>query len=150
MAESKKERGFTRDTTGFKRDVAGFKRGTGFSREPFPTNPLDELEYTGDPEADSKQELALTLEALENKERQKALRDKIRLTTDSEYWCCFAFETRAQKEALLAALGLLDIGDKYIDGTELAQRLGIALPVSNIDYRATSKSNKRINDFIRD
>jgi hypothetical protein len=51
--------------------------------------------------------------------------DRFKLVTDTEYWCCMCFETREQKEAFLKALGMLEEGDKYIDGRKVAASLGI-------------------------
>jgi hypothetical protein len=53
---------------------------------------------------------------------------------DSEYWYCVSFESREQKEAFLKAMGWFDLGDKYLDGNELAERLGIALPEAHVPY----------------
>jgi len=57
--------------------------------------------------------------------RAQAEQQRMELVTDSEYWFCVCFETREQKEALLAALGLLGLGDKYLDGREVARTLGV-------------------------
>ena len=42
---------------------------------------------------------------------------------DSEYWVCFCFQTRAQKEEFLHAAKLIALGDKYIDGQKAAFHL---------------------------
>lgn len=110
--------------------------------------PLDDAEFTDDPEKDSETELALTLEALQNKERKKALRHKLRLTTDSEYWCALCFETREQADAFAVATGG-QAGDKYVDGVAMARRLGIGLPVSDMTYRAAARPNNRLLSFVR-
>lgn len=47
--------------------------------------------------------------------------------TDSEYWIALCFQTREQKEDFLREAGLTDLGDKYLDGMQVAKRLGIAL-----------------------
>ena len=144
MATLKRGEGFTRG------DDAGLKRGESFNRAPMPESPLDTMEYTGNPEADSKKEAELTLEALQNKERKKALREKLRLTTDSEYWCALCFETREQKDAFLKAIGVYELGDKYIDGQAVAQRMGIALPETSMSYRPAAEMNKKLNKMVRD
>lgn len=114
-----------------------------------PENPLDTMEYTDDPEIDSNRQAELTLEALNNKARKKALQEKLRLTTDSEYWCAFCFETREQKDAFLKALDVFDDGDKYIDGVSVAKRMGIALPGANMDYRPTARPNKKLESMVK-
>ena len=47
--------------------------------------------------------------------------------TDSEYWFAVCFQTREQKEEFLEKLKLMEIGDKYLDGMEVAKALGIEL-----------------------
>lgn len=54
---------------------------------------------------------------------------------DSEFWVCVVFQTRAQREAFMAAMlerGMLpaDISkdDKYLSGTQLAKSLNVPLP----------------------
>ncbi|MFT3791522.1 MAG: hypothetical protein QM741_10665 [Rudaea sp.] len=59
--------------------------------------------------------------------------------TDSEYWACLCFQNREQKEAFLSALGILDIGDKYLDGPLVAKRLGIELPSAEVPYNPTPR-----------
>jgi hypothetical protein len=142
---------FERKPVNFKRDGAGFTRKAAtFSRKKMPDNPLDRMEYTGDPEADSKKEGDLTLEALRNKELQKEIRDKLRVMTDSEFWCALCFETHAQKDAFLQAVGVYNDGDKYIDGVDFARRLGIDLPKSDVHYRPAAKPNKNLLNFVKD
>lgn len=47
---------------------------------------------------------------------------------DSEFWVCLCFQTRAQKEEFLRQLGHdLMVSDKYVDGIELAKRIGARL-----------------------
>jgi hypothetical protein len=115
---------------------------------PDDTSPLDDAEYTDNPERDSEIEITLTLEALQNKERKRALRHKLRLTTDSEYWCALCFETREQADAFAAAVGG-KAGDKYVDGVALARRLGVDLPVSDMTYRPTARPNNRLLSLVR-
>lgn len=90
-------------------------------------------EPTGDAEADSAAELDAVQAGF--RARAKAKADRFALATDSEYWACVCFQTRAQKEAFLAALKLLDLGDKYLDGQLVAERLGVALPAADVPYK---------------
>lgn len=77
-------------------------------------------------EADNQQEASALLESFKAKNQAEQLRFTV--ATDSEYWFCLCFQTRAQKVAFLEAMGWMDIGDKYLDGTAVAERLGIDLP----------------------
>jgi hypothetical protein len=72
---------------------------------------------------------------------------RFELATDSEYWCCFCFQSRDQKEAFLAALSLLDLGDKYLDGWEVAKRLGIALQREEVPYNTSAKVDAKLKDL---
>ena len=87
---------------------------------------LEAVEYTGVPEVDTAAENSALLEGMKarNRQEQKRFTD----ATDSEYWFCLCFHTRAEKEAFLKALGWIDLGDKYLDGTAVAERLGVDLP----------------------
>ncbi len=92
-------------------------------------DPLADVEYTGDLEADSRAELA----ELHRGFRERAAREDERflLATDSEYWFCVCFKSRLDKDAFLAAAGLVVIGDKYLDGYATARALGVPMPTSN-------------------
>lgn len=60
---------------------------------------------------------------------------------DSEYWFCVCFQTRAQKDEFLEKMGWVDLGDKYLDGLEVAQRqkMKIENPTPPIRKRNISK-----------
>lgn len=49
---------------------------------------------------------------------------------DSEYWTCFCFQNREQKEAFLKALKIIHLGDKYLNGMAVADVLKIPLPMN--------------------
>ncbi len=61
--------------------------------------------------------------------RSRARNENVRFeqATDSEYWVALCFQTRQQKEEFLTKLGLLELGDKYLDGMAVADKLGITL-----------------------
>lgn len=91
-------------------------------------NPLDTLDYPDDPEQAATVEISEAL-AFIKAERQKK-RDAWRVTVDPEYWVCVCFQSREQKEGFLTKAGWLDLGEKYLDGLEVAKRLGVeVLPI---------------------
>jgi len=47
--------------------------------------------------------------------------------TDSEHWFAVCFQTREMKEEFLTKIGLMKLGDKYLDGMKVAKALGIPL-----------------------
>lgn len=51
-----------------------------------------------------------------------------RAAVETEFWFAVVFQSRAQKDAFLAATGWSDLGTKHMDGLDLAERLGVKLP----------------------
>lgn len=101
---------------------------------------------TGDPERDS----AADLGELEKgfRKRMKDEQNRFRDATDSEYWCCVCFQSRAQKEAFLSKIGVLIYGDKYLDGQVVAEKLGIEIPTADIKYNKSDKVDKAWLNFV--
>ena len=69
------------------------------------------------------------------KARAKAETERRQTATDSEYWVALCFETREQKEEFLEKIGMLAEGDKYVDGLELAKKLGLTLSSPRFSFR---------------
>lgn len=67
------------------------------------------------------EETSKTLEEFKAREQKEAQR--FQDATDSEYWVALVFLNRADKEAFLAEHGLDAIGDKYLNGYEVADVL---------------------------
>lgn len=103
-------------------------------------------EQTGNAEADS----AADLDELQAGFRKRAKDEGKRFeqATDTEYWACLCFQTREQKEAFLKALNLLAIGDKYLDGQEVARVLGVELPCADVPYNTSSKIDSAWTEFV--
>ena len=98
-------------------------------------DPLAAVVYTGNVEVDAKAEVSALLQAF--RDRAKKEQDRRMAATDSEFWFAVCFETRAQKDEFLSKLGLIAHvhGDKYIDGSVLAAKLGITLTPVDVSYR---------------
>lgn len=124
----------TRDTTGLtgnRRTPATGRSSAGLSgrRKPTPEpDPLADIQYTGDLAEDTATEFTALEQGYRN--RAKAEADRFKRATDSEYWIAVCFTTRAEKETFLRAANLTDLGDKYLDGHEVARRLDINLTES--------------------
>ncbi len=102
-------------------------------------------EITGDVVIDAKANINAVKEGFRNaiKKENKRFED----ATDSGYWACICFESRAQVEAFTEALGLpKDM--QYISGYHLAAMMGIELPEANIPYRAEGKIDKAWLEFV--
>lgn len=97
-------------------------------------SPVAGVNYTGNVQADSVAEASAVMSAFQQRAANEAKR--FREATDSEFWCCFCFQTREQKEEFLRAFNLLSLGDKYLDGQKAAKRLGKQLQNAGVQYRA--------------
>jgi hypothetical protein len=88
-----------------------------------------------------------TLAAFKKRRKDEAAR--IDNALDSEYWFAVCFLSREQKEAFLKALGWDSQGDKYLDGTLIAEKLGIVLPTVDLRF-VKAKPDKRLNELSRE
>ena len=59
------------------------------------------------------------------KEQAKQEQEVYLENVDSEYWVAICFQSREQKEEWLKKTGLIEFGDKYLDGLEVAKKMGI-------------------------
>jgi hypothetical protein len=80
-------------------------------------------------------------EALRLAELHKGFRERManeakrrELATDTEFWVCVVFQDRDQKDQFLRGAGWEGLGDKYIDGEELAERIDVHVDKSQIVY----------------
>lgn len=101
---------------------------------------------TGNPEIDSKADLDEVKKGF--RERIKMENSRFQDTTDSEYWFAVCFQSRAQKDAFLKAMNLFLIGDKYLDGVEVAKQLGVEIPEADIKYLPDGKIDKEFAKFV--
>ncbi len=86
-------------------------------------DPLADVAYTGDLEADCFLELSILHECLMKARAPERPADP----TDSEHWFVLAFADRDAKDAFLRAHGLTKLGDKYMDGVAVARKLGASI-----------------------
>lgn len=66
-------------------------------------------------------EISETLQAFRDRAKQEAKR--FADATDSEYWVAVCFKTRDEKERFLRKFGLANLGDKYLDGRRVEEKL---------------------------
>lgn len=109
-------------------------------------NPLPDLAATDDPEEAAENEVSAALQHILDEKKQK--RDAYRTMLDHEFWCAICFQNREQKEAFLKAIGILDLGDKYIDGLKVAQRLGVEVEPVNLPMKDVRAAPKLLRDNI--
>lgn len=113
-----------------------------------PPQMVEMPEITGDAEDDSLADLDAVQEGFRNRAKQEA--DRFALATDSEYWACLCFQTREQKERFLAALNILEFGDKYLDGQLVADRLGVKLPTADVPYKPEPKIDREWLSIVKE
>lgn len=106
-------------------------------------DPRAGVAYEDNIERDSPKETAALVSAFA--QRRKREQDRFQQATDGEFWCALCFQTSEQKERFLEALKIIDLGDKYLDGLAVANRLGIDLeqvqlraPAEKRDHRLLS------------
>lgn len=88
-------------------------------------DPLAEVVYPGDLAGDAKAELDALQVAF--RDRMKGEADRFQQATDSEFWVALCFRDRAAKDKFLRVAELVALGDKYLDGHQVARVLGIEL-----------------------
>jgi hypothetical protein len=114
-------------------------------------DPLGNVEYTGDVETDSAEEVSAALRAIKKEKRER--RDQYRLLTDTEFWFAVCFQSREQKEEFLEKAGWAQAGlaDKYIDGLALARLLNVDVQPIPLPTPSIKKAPKglRTNNLIR-
>lgn len=93
--------------------------------EPDDENPLDDLPDSGDIEENVDAELAVTLDTLLTNKKGK--NEAYRIANDDEFWLAICFQSEEQKFQFLELSGWIALGDKYIDGLKVAQRLTLAV-----------------------
>lgn len=113
------------------------------NRKAVKANPVPQYVQMPEPTGDAQADSLADLDAVQAGFRVRAADESRRfaLATDSEFWSALCFQTREQRDAFLAAIGALDlvIDARYIDGCELAKRMGVTLPDASVPYRAEPK-----------
>ena len=128
----------TRPVSGKSRELREFRAAP---------DPLLKVKSTGDVAVDA----AAEFDAIDEGFRQRMANEQSRVNDelDSENWFAVVFETRAQKEEFLEILGLLDHGDKYLDGVEVARRLNVDLSPSGRKYRPAPKIDPKFSELAK-
>ncbi len=92
-------------------------------------DPLANVDYTDNLEADSKAELVELAKAAHFRGITAEEQKRYLGATDSEHWFCVVCRSRGEKEAALKALHVKTgiVGDKYIPVDALLAALGISI-----------------------
>lgn len=108
-------------------------------------DPLAAIEYQGKLEPDCKAEMSALLKAFSD--RKTTARAQFRELVDTEYWFCVCFQNRAQKNAFLAAIGWLELGDKYLPGDAVAKKMNVELPEAAVRFGGEDKDDVVIRNL---
>lgn len=94
-------------------------------------NPMGDLDLIDDLHADADAGMSEALRQII--ERKRATQERFRTATDPEFFFCVCFQSREQKEQFLELVGWSDLGDKYINGLEVARRLKVPIEIIPIE-----------------
>lgn len=70
----------------------------------------------------------------------KAEANKLADVLDSEFYICLCFDSRAAKEQFLSQTKIAKTDDRFVDGHEIAKRLGVELPPRRKQHRLKTHS----------
>lgn len=111
-------------------------------------NPLAHLQGADSITETAEQEVSAVLAAIKAEKKQR--RDQYRVLTDPNFYIVICFQSTEQKDEFLAKSGWADPGTKYLDGLELAARLGTDVRPINLPRKSTRPAPKALrgHDFI--
>lgn len=111
----------------FEMKKGSFGKAGGFGKASATPDPLAEVEYTDSLPEDCGAEFQALQKGFADRAKKEA--DRFQQATDSEFWFAVCFKSRDEKEAFLKAIGVRKklMGDKYLDGRQLAKVLGVDL-----------------------
>jgi hypothetical protein len=111
-------------------------------------NPLDSMVYPEGVEAAALAEAQAIREAFQTKYRGEL--DSFRAQDDPDYWFLVCFQTRAQKDAFLAAAGWDKFGGQlYLDGLKLAAALGVDIQPITLKRQTPANVVKILRDEVQ-
>lgn len=108
------------------------------------TDPFADIEYTGDVEIDAQVEMSEALRSIIAERKGRA--EEWRILTDTEFWVAVCFQSRAQKDEFLEKAGLLDLGDKYLNGLVVAERMGVDVEPIILNKRPPNKPPRGLRE----
>jgi hypothetical protein len=108
-------------------------------------DPLEDVDYGSDDlEISADNEMTAIVQQI--KEQKKAQQDRFRIARDPDYWCALCFQSHEQRDQFLDIIGWRDLGEKYLNGLEVARRLGVEVkwfPMSPLPQRGKPKKYTR-------
>lgn len=150
--EKQESSGLTRGGTSFSRSSGSLPKRTDPDFESMfddgeDNNPLADLESTGDLQEDADAGMSVALQEIIA--RKKATQERFRVATDTDFYFSLVFQSREQKDEFLRLIQWDDLGDKYLNGLEVARRLNVPLTVIPIEpLKIRGKPRKFENDTL--
>ena len=126
----------TREKGGITREIARIDRNAPDFESLFAEddNPLAGLPDAGGVQENADQEMSAV--ALEIERNRAAYGERFRIAADPEFFFSVCFQSREQKDEFLKNIGWFDeLGDKYINGLEVARRLKIPVTIIQLAPR---------------
>jgi len=94
-------------------------------------DPLEDVDFDpNDLEASATAEMSEIVRLI--KEKKKESSDRFRTANDTDYWVALCFQCREQRDEFLRKAGWSDLGEKYLNGLEIARRLGVDVEVFDL------------------
>jgi len=94
-------------------------------------DPLENVDFDPDDlEASATAEMSEIVRLIREKKKQSA--DRFRIAEDTDYWVALCFQCREQRDEFLKKAGWSELGEKYLNGLEIARRLGIDVKVFDL------------------
>lgn len=111
-------------------------------------NPLARLQDTGDLTENGEQEISAALAAIKAEKKQR--RDQYRVLTDPNFYLVVCFQSTDQKDEFLGKAGWAEPGTKYLDGLEIAAKLGVDVQPINLPRKSVRPAPKALrgHEFI--
>ena len=108
-------------------------------------NPLNKLRDTGDFGENAEQEVSAALAAIKAEKKQR--RDQYRVLTDPNFYLVVCFQSTDQKDEFLRLSDWGEEGEKYLDGLDIAAKLGVDVRPINLPRKSTRPAPKALRGY---
>lgn len=106
-------------------------------------NPLDAVDYP-DTNAEANAEVEIS-EALKRiKAEKKVRRDTFRVMTDPNFYIVVCFQSADQRDDFIAKAGWHDLGEPFVDGLIVADRMGVDIEPISLPKKKVRLSPKKL------
>jgi hypothetical protein len=110
-------------------------------------NYTDGLTLTGGLEESTQQELGAVGQAIA--EAKRAQYDYFRASTSPDFYVLLCFQTPDQRDEFVTQAGWGEAGDRFLDGLEIAARLGVSIQPIPIEPRRLPKVPRLLREEVK-